>query len=116
MTTGGLNRLLAQLSHSQICRSVPQTPAWWTRISTSLGPQGGTGTFWRAIPGPGAGLTRARIEPRNEVGRNIGTGGRRGKREPRIADRLVSTQSAASPNGVSQLRCAVRAVLAAYHR
>ena len=36
--------------------------------ATSLGPQEGTGTSCRAMPGPGAGLTRARIEPRNEVG------------------------------------------------
>src|SRR5689334_15678839 len=80
MTTGGLNRLLAQLSHSQMWRSVPQTPAWWTRISTSLGPQAGTGTSRTTMLGPGAGLTRARIEAREEVAVIVMATGREGDR------------------------------------
>ena len=34
---------VAQASHFQMCRSVPQMPVLWTRIRTSLGPVVGSG-------------------------------------------------------------------------
>ena len=70
-TTGGLSRLLAQLSHSQMWRSVPQTPAWWTRIRTRWGRRWARGL--RAAPSRGRGLPsperacRSRMRSRADI-------------------------------------------------
>jgi hypothetical protein len=45
---------------------VPQTPAARTLMSTSLGPQVGSGTSRSCIPGPGPVFTTARIGAREE--------------------------------------------------
>src|SRR5580692_14069 len=45
-----------------MCRSVPHSPAFSTRISTSVGPIGGIGASVNRKPGWGPGLTRARID------------------------------------------------------
>src|SRR5687767_5006348 len=47
-------------------------------MSASLGPQAGTGTSRRTIPGPGDSLTSARMWARGEDGENIA--GQRGSR------------------------------------
>src|SRR5262245_3321629 len=42
-----------------MCRSVPQMPVLWTRMSTSLMPALGSGTSWSQRPGSDFALTRA---------------------------------------------------------
>ena len=82
-TTGGLRRCLAQLSHSQMCRSVPQTPACRTRIRTSVEPQVGLATSRSSIPGPGPAFTRARIGVQAEVGGEYSGGNGQEYKHPR---------------------------------
>jgi hypothetical protein len=80
MTTGGLSLALAQASHSQIWRSVPQTPAWWTLMTKSVQrfPYSGP-TSRSSIPGPGAGLRgRALLEGSGVRVRRQGRSGVRG--------------------------------------
>ncbi len=86
MVTGGLSRPLAHASHSQMCRSVPQTPAKCTLISASLGPQCGRGTSRTSMPGPAEVLTRARmgVSCRERIqGRGSTPSTRRGRRDRR---------------------------------
>ena len=64
-TTGGRMRPCAQAFQSAMCRSVPQTPAWRTRISTSPGPGDGLGTVVTVRPGAGRCLTIACIGASN---------------------------------------------------
>ena len=61
ITTGGLSRPDAQASHSQMWRSVPQTPACRTRMRTSFAPILGVGTSFSVIPTPALSLTSAFI-------------------------------------------------------
>ena len=82
--TGGLTRPWAQGFQSAIWRSVPQTPAWCTRISTSDGPHVGFGTSRTVSPGPRTALTIAFIAPRKaEEVRQYCGGSRRPRQELR---------------------------------
>src|SRR5712691_8992015 len=64
-TTGGLMRPCAQGSQSAMCRSVPQTPACRTAISTSPGPGVGFGTDFTVKPGARFSLTIACMDTRD---------------------------------------------------
>src|SRR5262245_25564129 len=61
MVSGGLSLPAAHASHSQMWRSVPQTPALSTLMRTSDAPTVGTGTSRTSMPGPAAVFTMARI-------------------------------------------------------
>src|SRR5574341_188309 len=63
-TSGGLRRPCAQASQSAMCRSVPQTPACRTAISTSPGPARGLGTVVTVNPGARCALTMACMRAR----------------------------------------------------
>src|SRR6478672_10603616 len=61
ITRGGLTAPCAHSFQSKMCRSVPQIPVRSTRISTSLMPICGSGTWVSVSPGPGACFVRASI-------------------------------------------------------
>src|SRR2546421_2524400 len=63
-TTGGRRRPSAHAFQSAMCRSVPQTPACRTAMSTSPGPGDGFGTVVTLRPGARFSLTIACIEDR----------------------------------------------------
>src|SRR6266480_2057415 len=63
-TRGGRRRPSAHAFQSAMCRSVPQTPACRTAMSTSPGPGDGLGTVVTLRPGARFSLTMACIEDR----------------------------------------------------
>ena len=68
-------RPCAHASQSAMCKSVPQTPAWRTAISTSPGPATGFGTLLTDRPGARFSLTIACIETgTGDGGRGKGDG------------------------------------------
>src|SRR5436305_11063527 len=62
ITRVGFMRLCTHFSQEKMCRSLPQIPAFSTRIRTSEGPSSGTGTSQISNPGLGAVLQSARMK------------------------------------------------------